>query len=306
MRLDYLRYFDRLAEVMNYTRAAEELYIAQPTLSVAIKRMETELGIKLFQRGEGNARIELTQAGEAFHEYVALALKTYDAGLRIAREVQGEVNSSMRIGTLYAMQGRFWSQAMQAFEATRPAPPQFTIEQAYSAELVDRVRRNDLDVAFAARVPNSDDLSRVLVWSQPLVLAVNKSHPLSHKKAIGIDELKGHELLTYSESSPVTDALNEKLPCDELDVRREYDDEITLCAMVSSNPQKMALLCYSFLVEAFGDVACVHLKGLPSDFHKVYLFSRRETHPKVVADFIDFMTSYRFPNALDLAKETRG
>ena len=89
MRLDYLRYFDRLAEVMNYTRAAEELYIAQPTLSVAIKRMETELGIKLFQRGEGNARIELTKAGEAFHEYVALALKTYDAGLRIAREVQG-------------------------------------------------------------------------------------------------------------------------------------------------------------------------------------------------------------------------
>lgn len=50
MRLDYLRYFDHLAEVLNYTRAAEDLYIAQPTLSVAIKRMEKELGIKLFQR----------------------------------------------------------------------------------------------------------------------------------------------------------------------------------------------------------------------------------------------------------------
>lgn len=49
MRLDYLRYFDHLAEVLNYTRAAEDLYIAQPTLSVAIKRMEKELGIKLFQ-----------------------------------------------------------------------------------------------------------------------------------------------------------------------------------------------------------------------------------------------------------------
>ena len=47
MRLDYLRYFDHLAEVLNYTRAAEDLYIAQPTLSVAIKRMEKELGIKL-------------------------------------------------------------------------------------------------------------------------------------------------------------------------------------------------------------------------------------------------------------------
>ena len=53
MRLDYLRYFDHLAEVLNYTRAAEDLFIAQPTLSVAIKRMEKELGIKLFQRSEG-------------------------------------------------------------------------------------------------------------------------------------------------------------------------------------------------------------------------------------------------------------
>lgn len=43
MRLDYLRYFDHLAEVLNYTRAAEDLFIAQPTLSVAIKRMEKEL-----------------------------------------------------------------------------------------------------------------------------------------------------------------------------------------------------------------------------------------------------------------------
>ena len=89
MRLDYLRYFDHLAEVLNYTRAAEDLYIAQPTLSVAIKRMEKELGIKLFQRSEGSTRIELTEMGKAYHEYVALALKDLDKGLRIAREIQG-------------------------------------------------------------------------------------------------------------------------------------------------------------------------------------------------------------------------
>lgn len=108
MRLDYLRYFDHLAEVLNYTRAAEDLYIAQPTLSVAIKRMEKELGIKLFQRSErGSTRIELTEMGKAYHEYVALALKDLDKGLRIAREIQGEMNSSVRVGTIYAMQGRF-------------------------------------------------------------------------------------------------------------------------------------------------------------------------------------------------------
>ena len=89
MRLDYLRYFDHLANVLNYTRAAEDLYIAQPTLSVAMKRMEKELGIKLFRRGEKGTHIELTETGAAFHEYVALALKNYDKGLRVAREIQG-------------------------------------------------------------------------------------------------------------------------------------------------------------------------------------------------------------------------
>ena len=135
MRLDYLRYFDHLAEVLNYTRAAEDLYIAQPTLSVAIKRMEKELGIKLFQRSEGSTRIELTEMGKAYHEYVALALKDLDKGLRIAREIQGEMNSSVRVGTIYAMQGRFWSEAIELFISSSQVKPQIAIEQAFSPEL---------------------------------------------------------------------------------------------------------------------------------------------------------------------------
>lgn len=148
MRLDYLRYFDHLAEVLNYTRAAEDLFIAQPTLSVAIKRMEKELGIKLFQRSEGSTRIELTEMGKAYHEYVALALKDLDKGLRIAREIQGEMNSSVRVGTIYAMQGRFWSEAIESFISSSQVKPQIAIEQAFSPELTQRLRRGDIDVAF--------------------------------------------------------------------------------------------------------------------------------------------------------------
>ena len=81
---------------------------------------------------------------------------------------------------------------------------------------------------------------------------------------------------------------------------REYDDEITMSTIISSDEQKMALFCHSFLVNAFEDVVCLPIKDLPMDFHKVYLISRCETHPKVVDDFISFMSSYRFPNSLEL------
>ena len=111
MRLDYLRYFNHLAKVLNFTKAAEDLFVAQPTLSVAIKRMEQELGVKLFKRGKGSSRIELTESGEAYFEYVSLALNNLDTGLRVAREIQGEANSLVRVGTVYSMQGMTWSQA---------------------------------------------------------------------------------------------------------------------------------------------------------------------------------------------------
>lgn len=303
MRLDYLRYFEHLAEVLNYTRAAEDLFIAQPTLSVAIKRMEQELGFQLLRRSEGSSKVELTEMGEVMHEYVSLALKNYDTGLRIARERQGELNSSLRIGTIYAMQGRFWSQAMSDFRATCKTEPKVTIEQAYSTELVDRVRRGDLDVAFASRVEGDSGLNHVLVWSQPLVLGVNREHPLAKRSSVSLDELKKYEILSYAPTSPVSGALSAVLPLADMNIKLEYDDEITLSALVSANKQTMALFCYSFLVEAFEDVVCLPIAGIPSDFHKIYLFSRRDTHPKIVDDYLAFMGSYRFPNIRDLQAE---
>lgn len=298
MRLDYLRYFDHLAEVLNYTRAAEDLYIAQPTLSVAIKRMEKELGIKLFQRSEGSTRIELTEMGKAYHEYAALALKDLDKGLRIAREIQGEMNSSVRVGTIYAMQGRFWSEAIESFVSSYQSKPKIAIEQALSPELTQRLRKGDIDVAFASRVEGSEDFNHVLVWSQPLVLGVHKDSPLAKRKSVNLSDLMNREVLTYSTASPTNPSINEHLPLDKMNLRREFADEITMCTLVSSSKEKMALFCYSFLVSAFQDVVCLRVNDLPVDFHKVYLISRRETHPKVVDDFIDFMSAYRFPNIM--------
>ena len=118
MNIDYLRYFDCLARVLNYTKAANELFITQPALSAAIKRMEKETGLTLFARDQGSSRVLLTEEGEVFHEYIVQTLKNYDAGLRIAHERRGEVNAVLRVGTLYAIQGRMWSQAMQKFRET--------------------------------------------------------------------------------------------------------------------------------------------------------------------------------------------
>lgn len=138
-----------------------------------------------------------------------------------------------------------------------------------------------------------------MVWSQPLVLGVHKDSPLAKRKSVSVQELSRYEILTYATESPANRSLEKNLPIDDMNLKREYDDEITLSAVVSSDKNKMALFCYSFLVNAFEDVVCLPIRDLPIDFHKVYLISRRETHPKIVEAFISFMSAYRFPNALE-------
>ncbi len=303
MRLEHLRYFTRLANVLSYTKAAKELYIAQPTLSAAIRQLEKELGLQLFKRSAGSSHVELTAAGKILHEYAVLAVNNLDTGIRLAHETQDEINSEIKVGTIYAMQGYFWSQAIKAFTEQQANTPKIVIEQAYSIELISRLRKGDLDVAFAAKTDKWSDLSYTLVWSQPLVLCVNKNNPLAKRKSVSLDMISSNELLTYSLASPALNSIKNNLPCEKLRLVREYDDEITMSAMVSSDKNKMALFCYSFLVEAFKDVVCLPIRDLPYDFHKVYLVSRKESHPKIVEDFIECMSNYRFPNAAENLSE---
>ena len=211
-----MRYFSHLAEVLSYTKAAKDLYIAQPTLSAAIRQLEKEIGLQLFERSAGSSHVELTAAGSIFREYAELAVKNIDTGLRLAYETQGEINSEIRIGTIYAMQGYFWSMAMQAFTEQQKNPPKIVIEQAYSIELVSRLRKGELDVVFAAKTDDWDDLSYTLVWSQPLVLCVNKSNPLANHESVSLEMLAPYELLTYSLTSPTLRSIKENLPCEKL------------------------------------------------------------------------------------------
>ncbi len=298
MKLDHLRYFDHLASELNYTKAAQDLYIAQPTLSTSIKRMEQELGFPLFRRSGGVASsVELTEEGKIFREYASQALERFDTGLRLAQESLAISDRTLRLGTVYSMKGTFWSQAIDSFLSTCDTLPRIHMEQAYSTELSHQLKDGEIDVAFTALTPASKGLYAVPVWSQPLVVCVNRKHPLSKCGSVTLDMLAEHRLLTYSEKSSVSVSLDKLLDgrgC-ELNLIRSFGDEIALSSFVASNPERISLLVYSFLVNAFDDVVCLPIRDVPLDFHKIYLMSRKEEHSQLVGDFIDFMSTYPFP-----------
>lgn len=107
MRVEDLRYFEHLAEVLNYTRASKDLDISQPTLSLAIKRLEEEWGVQLFSRNRST--VELTDIGRDISDCVTGALRSLDRARVLAEESLGTENATINLGTIYAMQGKFWS-----------------------------------------------------------------------------------------------------------------------------------------------------------------------------------------------------
>lgn len=296
MNLSHLTYFKKLAEVKHYTKAAAELYIAQPTLSVAISSLEKELGTPLFERK--NNQILLTPCGKQFYHYVCIALQNIEKGITAVHEYAGMINGQINLGTLYAMQGKYWSEAIRAFHEEYSAPIQINITQGFTPTLTRDLKADKLDVVFAGQTEPDPDLISVPCWAQELAVAVNKAHPLASKKEISLDELEGYHILTYKKSSIVAEELMEVLGSRKYDIEFAYNDEITLSSLVTSNKDDVSLLCYSFLVKAFDEVVFIPVKEAPKDFHKVYLLSKKQGEKsQLLRDFITFMSSYHFPTA---------
>ena len=298
VRVEDLRYFEHLAEVLNYTRASKDLVISQPTLSLAIKRLEDEWGVQLFERSR--AGVDLTPIGEDILGCTTTALRNLDRAQALASESLGKENAVINLGTIHAMQGRFWSQAIIDFRSHSSYDPQITITQAYSRELVRRLRSGQLDVAFCSKLETNPDLNYNLCWSQSLVLGVNRAHSFASRTSVSLSDLVGMSILSYHPDSPVTAGLHRLIDPYDLDVRYAYDDEITLSSLVAADASRVALFCYSLMINAFDDVVCIPVSDAPVDFHKTYVVSRDEgRRPRVLQEFIDYMSSYRFPRLLE-------
>ena len=101
MNLAHLYYFKKLVEVRNYSMAAKELFIAQPTLSLAVSNLEKELGVALIKKKRNS--VELTEDGEDFYEAVLVATNALDNATTLIRERASAEHGIMTIGTVYSI-----------------------------------------------------------------------------------------------------------------------------------------------------------------------------------------------------------
>ena len=143
MELRHLRYFVAIAEERSFTRAAERLWVAQPGLSTQIRRLEAELGARLFER---HARgVDLTEAGALFLERARAALAAADAASSTGSDLKGGLAGTLTVGL--ATPAR-WNGYLQKLRAGRGqvALPHFSVH--FSASLIPSLKKLGMGVAF--------------------------------------------------------------------------------------------------------------------------------------------------------------
>lgn len=294
MNLSQLYYFSKLAEVQHYANAAKELYIAQPSLSHAIKALETELGVPLFERD--GRRMKLTPFGRAFADCVNRGLREIDKGVELAQEFNGKLGGSVNIGAIFTVQGDYLPMLLRDYRAQYGSSVKFNLFQGFSPALVEALERDEYDVVFAAKVPNKPDLCFEHVVSHELVAFVAQANPLSERTSISLGELRGRLVYTYRRGTPIGEGVNDALEEYGISAVQDYEDEITLGGMVQADPLAVGLATLSIGLKSFSGLSIIPIDDLPRDFHRIYMVYKRDAfRTRSVESFIEFALDYVAP-----------
>lgn len=190
MDLRHFRYFVVVAEELHFGRAAERLHIAQPALSIQIKKIEEQLGGSLFNRTSRS--VTLTEAGEIFLKEARLALHYAERAEQIAKEVLqgnlGKINIAYSGSVTYSgLLGRY----IQSFRKYKPEI-EILLHEANPFTQLELLIKGEIDIGFlptfSLDIPESISIITLTHW--PPCIAMPVEHPLSHKDKIDIEELK--------------------------------------------------------------------------------------------------------------------
>ena len=182
MNIYNLRYFVTLARIRQYTKAAEELCITQPSLIHAISQMEKELGVKLFEKN--GHKITLTQFGEEFLSYAEKTIDVLDDGIAsIKRSAMG--NGTIRLGLVRPLGISYVPEMAAAFIKKNPKLDiDFTFHTDVTGRLLDDMQLGKYDLLFCSKPSEEYHFTAEPVMKQRLVLITPKGHPLAKNSGI--------------------------------------------------------------------------------------------------------------------------
>ena len=209
MTLTELRYLIALSETGHFRKAAEQCNVSQPTLSIAIKKLEEELGICLFERSRH--KVTATPTGERIVEQARIVLQETKNLLTLAELGKDPLGSILSVGAIYTVGPYLFPRLVTQLQKVAPDMPLF-IEESYTSSLRGKLTSGELDAIFVALPFTETEVVTRAVYDEPFVVLLPEDHPLSKKERIDPRELSQHSVLLLGEGHCFRDQVLEACP----------------------------------------------------------------------------------------------
>lgn len=195
MDLRQMRYFVAVATTRNFTRAAEQMHIAQPPLSRQIQQLEDELGVQLIQR---NSRpVRLTEAGRLFYEQALQVLHRVDQMKNAARQVGHDQRQSISIGYVASTLYGGLPMLVRMFRKRYPDTDVHLVDLS-SIQQINELKSGRIDLGFGRLRTHNTTVARTVLREERLVLAIAPGSPLAaDSSSIGLQVVADQRLIVY-------------------------------------------------------------------------------------------------------------
>lgn len=193
-----LRCFVMVVEAGNLSKAASKLHMTQPPLSMLIRKLETELGVDLFDRV--NNRLVLTGTGQLFYRRAKELLASMQALTQELKESSNGLRGTVAVGCSTAASLFIIPKVMEQIQA-QELNITVQVHEGETAHLVEKLRNQQLDVGICRSEYRAQDLHTVNLYTEPLMLALPAGHRLLKKRNIRLEDLKEERFLMHA--SPV-------------------------------------------------------------------------------------------------------
>lgn len=209
MTLTELKYIVAVARERHFGRAAEACFVSQPTLSVAIRKLEEELGVVLFERG--GAEVSVTDVGLRVIAQAQKVLEEAAMVKEIARQGEDPLAGPLRVGIIYTIAPYLLPHLVPTQVEQTPQMP-LVLQENYTARLLELLRQGELDCAIVALpIPDSGLMIEPL-YDEPFLVAVPAQHPWAMRECIHPDELKNETMLLLGSGHCFRDQVLEVCP----------------------------------------------------------------------------------------------
>jgi LysR family transcriptional regulator, hydrogen peroxide-inducible genes activator len=209
MNLNQLKYVLAVARQKNFGRAAKVCHVSQPSLSVAVKNLEEELGVILFERFKSEIRI--TSHGEKILTQIQKSLEEIERIRVIAEAGTDPLSGQLRLGAILTIGPYLFPNMIPSFHESAPRM-KLLVEENFTSVLTERLKRGEVDAIFIALPFQEHGVEVSPLYDEPFVAAVPAGHPWQDRQDLTGEELAKDDLILLGKGNCFRDQVLEICP----------------------------------------------------------------------------------------------